>query len=163
MVEKAVAGCSGRNAWYRASVALLFLSLSPILGACGSDSDGGPVGPPPGPVAPVFAYVDAMVGDPWFTESLPGDLADRTAAAPIQALLRQQLPHASASRDLRRLSATIEILRGTIESYRSRSAFDPVDSPILSAFDLFVEQAIAIRDGNVRWSPGPPLLQRQEG
>lgn len=140
----------------------VLLALSAILAGCGRDSGRGLVGPSPDPASPVFAYVDAMVGDPWFAESLPGLLRNATGASQLRALLQQQLPRASASRDLGRLSASLECLRRESQSYRTRPGFDPGDSSILSALDLFVEQALAIRDGTLQWSPSP-ILQRVEG
>lgn len=140
--------------------------LCALLGACsrGSPEDltGPPVGPPEGPASPVFEYVRQMIDDPWFTESLPGQLTNAQAVAPLRAVLVMQLRTAIETRDPALLDAGLESVRAAAAAYRAGSGFDPREEVTLSVFDLFVAQAQGIRDGEIAWSP-LPLLARDGG
>ncbi|HKY60400.1 MAG TPA: hypothetical protein VJP59_05255 [Gemmatimonadota bacterium] len=140
----------------------LLLSLLLLGTGCGRRSGQDPVGPVPGPPAPVFEYVQRMIDDPWFAESLPGGLTDGPALVPIREALETELRFAVESRSLTRLEAALRDLEDGTALYRARPGFDPSDGPSLAAFELFVLQARAIRDGRVSWSPAP-ILRRDGG
>jgi hypothetical protein len=133
-----------------------------MVAGCGRRSGQDPVGPEPGPQAPVFEYVQRMIDDPWFAESLPGGLSEGPALVPIREALETGLRIAVETRSQTRLEAALSDLENGTALYRSRSGFDQSDGPSLAAFDLFVQQARGIRDGRIFWSPAP-ILRRDGG
>ena len=146
----------------RARTTGLLLSLMLLVVGCGRRSGQDPVGPEPDPSAPVFEYVRQMIDDPWFAESLPGGLTEGSALVPIHEALDAGLRIAIETRSLIRLEAALSDIESGTALYRARPGFDPSDGPSLAAFDLFVQQARAIRDGRVAWSPAP-ILRRDGG
>ena len=146
----------------RARTTGLLLSLMLLVAGCGRRSGQDPVGPGPDPSAPVFEYVRQMIDDPWFAESLPGGLTEGQALGPIREALDAGLRSAVETGSLARLEAALSDIESGTALYRARPGFDPSDGPPLAAFDLFVQQARAIRDGRVAWSPAP-ILRRDGG
>ena len=103
-----------------------------------------------------------MIDDPWFSESLPGQLGQEEAAASIRATLEIQLREAVETTDLSRLDEGLESVQRATAAYRAAPGFDPLENVTLSVFDLFIAQARGIRDGEIIWSPRP-LLRTDEG
>jgi hypothetical protein len=143
----------------RTSVLVVLACLS--IG-CGRRSGSDIVGPPPVPPAPVFEYVQLMIDDPWFSDSLPGELTEGTALVSIREAVENRLRLAVEAKSLTDLENALGDLETGTALYRTRQEFDPADGPLLAALDLFVQQARAIRDGKVAWTPAP-LLQRDKG
>lgn len=146
----------------RARTTGLLLSLMLLVAGCGRRSGQDPVGPEPDPSAPVFEYVRQMIDDPWFAESLPGGLTEGPALVPIREALETGLRIAVETGSLTRLEAALSDLESGTALYRTRPGFDPSDGPPVAAFELFVQQARAIRDGRIAWSPAP-ILRRDGG
>lgn len=138
------------------------LTLACLVSSCGRKSGRDVVGPEPGPPAPVFEYVERMIDDSWFSELLPGTLTQGPTLVPIRGALEEGLRAAVEARSLPRLEAALDDLETGTALYRARPEFDPSDGPSLAAFELFVQQARAIRDGQVDWVPAP-ILRRDEG
>lgn len=140
------------------------LTLAFLVSSCGRKSARDVVGPEPGPgpPAPVFEYVEMMIDDPWFSESLPGGLTQGSVLVPIRDALENGLRAAVEARSLPRLEAALGDLETGTALYRARPEFNPSDGPSLAAFELFAQQARAIRDGQVGWAP-TPILRRDEG
>lgn len=151
-------GGTGSPAWTTA----VLLSLVLLVTACDRRSSHDPVAPEPDPSAPVFEYVRQMIDDPWFAESLPGGLREEQALLPIREALETGLRIGVETRSLTRLEAALSDLESGTSVYRAQPGFDPSEGPTLAAFELFVQQARAIRDGRIAWSPAP-ILRRDGG
>lgn len=136
------------------------LVLLSILGACGNDPHD-VLGPPTTVPAPVFEFVRQMISDPWFAESLPGQLRNRVGAASIQTTIGVNLRMAVEPPEQTRLGAALGSLEAAVHAYRSQPEFDPTEGAVLAVFELFVEQARAIRDGAISWSPMARLREDQ--